>query len=98
MTNNAARSSASVAAHLTDLGLAVGADDVVTSAQAGAAELAKLVNPGASVFVCGSRDLMHEVELVGLKPSQEFHLNYDAVINGYWINQCNWSKARCRCW
>lgn len=84
VTNNAARSSASVAAHLTDLGLAVTADDVVTSAQAGAAELAKLVKPGASVFVCGSKDLMHEVELVGLKPSQEFHTNYDAVINGYW--------------
>ena len=84
VTNNAARSSASVAAHLTDLGLAVGPDDVVTSAQAGAAELAKLVKPGALVFVCGSRDLMHEVQLVGLNPSQEFHLNYDAVINGYW--------------
>ena len=84
VTNNAARSSASVASHLTALGLSVGPDDVVTSAQAGAAELAKLVKPGALVFVCGSRDLMHEVELVGLKPSQEFHLNYDAVINGYW--------------
>lgn len=84
VTNNAARSSAAVAAHLTDLGLHVGPQDVVTSAQAGAAELAKLVPAGASVFVCGSRDLMHEVELVGLKPSQEFHLEHDAVINGYW--------------
>jgi HAD superfamily hydrolase (TIGR01450 family) len=84
VTNNAARSSASVAAHLKDLGLAVSEDDVVTAAQAGAAELAKLVKPGASVFVCGSRDLMHEVELVGLNPSQEFHFNYDAVVNGYW--------------
>jgi HAD superfamily hydrolase (TIGR01450 family) len=73
-----------VAEHLTSLGLSVSADDVVTSAQAGAAQLAKLVKPGATVFVCGSRDLMHEVELVGLKPSQEFHLEYDAVINGYW--------------
>jgi HAD superfamily hydrolase (TIGR01450 family) len=84
VTNNAARSSSAVAEHLTSLGLSVSADDVVTSAQAGAAQLAKLVKPGATVFVCGSRDLMHEVELVGLKPSQEFHLDYDAVINGYW--------------
>jgi len=84
VTNNAARSSSAVAEHLTSLGLSVSADDVVTSAQAGAAQLAKLVKPGATVFVCGSRDLMYEVELVGLKPSQEFHLNYDAVINGYW--------------
>ena len=84
VTNNAARSSAAVAEHLTALGLHVGPDDVVTSAQAGAAELAKLVKPGSSVFVCGSRDLMREVELVGLVPSQEFSLEHDAVINGYW--------------
>jgi len=84
VTNNAGRSSFAVAEHLTSLGLHVGADDVVTSAQAGAAELAKLIAPGSSVFVCGSRDLMHEVELVGLKPSQEFKIEHDAVINGYW--------------
>ena len=84
VTNNAARSSTAVADHLTALGLHVGPDDVVTSAQAGAAELAKLVSPGSSVFVCGSRDLMREVELVGLVPSQEFTMEHDAVINGYW--------------
>jgi glycerol-1-phosphatase len=79
VTNNAARSSASVAEHLQELGLEVDEADVVTSAQAGAAELAKLLPAGSSVF-----DLMAEVELVGMKPSQEFHLDYDAVIQGYW--------------
>ena len=84
VTNNAARSSAVVAQHLTELGLTVTADDVVTSAQAGAAELAKLLPKGARVFVCGSRDLMHEIELVGLEPSQDFDQEHDAVVNGYW--------------
>ena len=84
VTNNAARSSAAVAEHLTELGLAVTAQDVVTSAQAGAAELAKLLPKGARVFVCGSRDLMREVELVGLEPSQDFEQEHDAVVNGYW--------------
>lgn len=84
VTNNAARSSATVAEHLQELGLAVDEADVVTSAQAGAAELAKLLPAGSSVFVLGSRDLMAEVELVGMKPSQEFHLDYDAIIQGYW--------------
>lgn len=84
VTNNAARSSAAVAEHLTELGLAVTAQDVVTSAQAGAAELAKLLPQGARVFVCGSRDLMREVELVGLVASQDFDQEHDAVVNGYW--------------
>ena len=84
VTNNAARSSSSVSQHLTELGLSVTADDVVTSAQAGAAELAKLLPAGSSVFVCGSRDLMREIELVGLQPSQEFDQDHDAVVNGYW--------------
>jgi HAD superfamily hydrolase (TIGR01450 family) len=84
VTNNAARSSQTIAEHLTSLGLVVSAQDVVTSAQAGAAELAKLLKPGDSVFVCGSRDLMKEVELVGLKPSQDFNAPHKAVVNGYW--------------
>lgn len=84
VTNNASRSSSSIAAHLQDLGLGVSEVDVVTSAQAGAAELAKLLPAGSTVFVCGSRDLMREVELVGLKPTQDVDVQHDAVVNGYW--------------
>ena len=84
VTNNAARSSAVVAAHLQELGLNVAPADVVTSAQAGAAELAKALPSGARVFVLGSRDLMSEVAEVGLVPSQEFGPQYDALIQGYW--------------
>jgi HAD superfamily hydrolase (TIGR01450 family) len=84
VTNNASRSAESVAEHLRELGLDVGAADVVTSAQAGAAELAKRVPAGSSVFCMGSRDLMREVELVGLVPSQDPDLQHVAVIEGYW--------------
>ena len=84
VTNNASRSSQSVSEHLNALGLVTTADDVVTSAQAGAAELAKRIAPGSRVFVLGSKDLMHEVELVGLVPTQEFDLDVAALIQGYW--------------
>ena len=70
--------------HLQELGLQVTAEDVVTSAQAGAAELAKLIPQGSKVFVLGSKDLAREVELVGLNPSNDDSQTYDAMIQGYW--------------
>ena len=84
VTNNASRSSQRVAEHLNQLGLKVTAEDVVTSAQAGAAELAKLIPAGSRVFVLGSKDLAREVELVGMVPSHDDSLTYDALIQGYW--------------
>jgi len=84
VTNNASRSPQRVAQHLQELGLQVTAEDVVTSAQAGAAELAKLVPQGSNVFVLGSKDLAREVELVGLNPSHDDSQTYDAMIQGYW--------------
>ena len=84
VTNNASRSPQRVAQHLRELGLEVTAEDVVTSAQAGAAELAKLIPQGSNVFVLGSKDLAREVELVGLIPNQDASLAYDAMIQGYW--------------
>lgn len=84
VTNNASRSPQRVADHLIELGLKVTADDVVTSAQAGAAELANILLPGSRVFVLGSDDLSREVELVGMVASNDDSLTYDAVIQGYW--------------
>jgi len=84
VTNNASRSSQRVAQHLQELGLQVTAEDVVTSAQAGAAELAKLIPQGSKVFVLGSKDLAREVELVGLIPSHDVSQTFDAMIQGYW--------------
>jgi HAD superfamily hydrolase (TIGR01450 family) len=84
VTNNASRSPQRVADHLIQLGLKVSAADVVTSAQAGASELAKLIPQGSRVFVLGSQDLAREVELVGLVASHDDSLTYDALIQGYW--------------
>ena len=84
VTNNASRSPASVAEHLRKLGLHAQDHDVVTSAQAGAAVMATLVPQGSSIFVLGSRDLMAEVELVGLIPSQDVEAFHAGVIEGYW--------------
>jgi glycerol 3-phosphatase-2 len=84
VTNNASRSPQRVAKHLQELGLQVTAEDVVTSAQAGATELAKLIPQGSKVFVLGSKDLAREVELVGLNPSHDDSQTYDAMIQGYW--------------
>jgi HAD superfamily hydrolase (TIGR01450 family) len=84
VTNNAARSAESVAEKLQAMGLAVAAIDVVTSAQAGAAELAKLLPQGSTVFILGSKDLAREVELVGLVPTQDPDQKVDAVIQGFW--------------
>ena len=84
VTNNAARSSESVAEKLQNMGLKVTARDVVTSAQAGAAELAKLLPQGSTVFVLGSKDLAREVELVGLIPTQDPDVKCDAVVEGFW--------------
>jgi ribonucleotide monophosphatase NagD (HAD superfamily) len=47
VTNNASRVPSAVAEHLRELGLPAEADDVVTSAQAGAGVVAGLVPPGA---------------------------------------------------
>ena len=84
VTNNASRSPESVSEHLNELGLHTQPIEVVTSAQAGAAELAKLVPTGSTVFVMGSKALMHEVELVGLVSTQDFDAKVDALIQGYW--------------
>ena len=84
VTNNASRSPESISEHLNELGLHTYAIDVVTSAQAGAAELARLVPKGSTVFVMGSKALMHEVELVGLEPTQDFDADVISLIQGYW--------------
>lgn len=84
VTNNASRSPDSVSEHLNHLGLHTSPIEVVTSAQAGAVELAKRVPEGSSVFVMGSKALMHELELVGLSPTQNFEDEVVAVIQGYW--------------
>ncbi len=58
VTNNASRPPAAVAAHLRELGIDAGDDDVVTSAQAAARLVADRVPAGSRVLVVGGEGLV----------------------------------------
>ncbi|MGX1804069.1 HAD-IIA family hydrolase [Nocardia sp. NPDC055321] len=84
VTNNASRSAAAVAAHLRELDYPATEDDVVTSAQAAAGLLATRLDPGATVLVVGTDDLVAEVRAVGLEPIRRFNgVAPAAVVQGH---------------
>ncbi|MEJ2871200.1 HAD-IIA family hydrolase [Actinomycetospora sp. OC33-EN08] len=83
VTNNASRAPGAVAGHLSELGLTVTEDDVVTSAQAGAAVLAAQVDPGAKVLVLGTDALADEITAVGLTPVRADDDGPVAVVQGH---------------
>lgn len=68
VTNNASRSPARVAAHLSAIGIPAQTADVVTSAQAAVRWLAQRLPAGSLVLVLGTADLSQEVEAGGLRP------------------------------
>src|SRR4051812_4746659 len=57
ITNNASRTDASVAAHLTELGLHVSPEEIVTSPQAAMTLLTGLVPAGSTILVVGGDGL-----------------------------------------
>jgi HAD superfamily hydrolase (TIGR01450 family) len=83
ITNNAARPPAAVAEHLTDLGIAVRPDDVVTSAQAAARLLAERLPTGAAVFVIGGPGLFEALDEQSLRPVQSIADEPEAVVSGF---------------
>ena len=83
VTNNAARDAQTVIDQLTSLGFAADADTVLTSAQVGAAELARALPSGAKVLVAGSRNLVDLVAAAGLAPVFSADDEPVAVIQGY---------------
>ncbi|WP_433798398.1 HAD-IIA family hydrolase [Actinomycetospora sp. CA-084318] len=83
VTNNASRTPGAVAGHLAELGLTVTEDDVVTSAQAGAAVLAGQLDAGATVLVLGTDALADEVAGVGLTPVRSNDDEPVAVVQGH---------------
>lgn len=83
LTNNASRTDASVAAHLTDLGLSVAPNDVVTSPQAAVRLLVDLVEPGSRVLVVGGDGLTAEVERAGFSVVRSADDAPAAVIQGF---------------
>ncbi len=83
VTNNAARPSEVVAAHLTDLGVEAAPTDVVTSGQAAAREVAARVEPGARVLVVGGDGLVLPLQELGLVPVTSADDSPAAVVQGF---------------
>ncbi len=82
VTNNASRSAAEVAAHLTELGFTATADDVATSAQSAARLLADQLRAGSPVLIVGTDALADEVAAVGLRPVRRYDDHPVAVVQG----------------
>jgi glycerol 3-phosphatase-2 len=83
LTNNASRTATSVAEHLSELGLEVSADDVVTSPQAAVRLLAGLVPAGSTILVIGGDGLTTVVEDAGFVVTDSATDNPAAVIQGF---------------
>nr|WP_245347137.1 HAD-IIA family hydrolase [Arthrobacter stackebrandtii] len=83
VTNNASRTPAQVAAHLREIGAPADDDQVVSSAQAGAALLASRFPAGTRVLVTGSLALAQEVTALGMAVVDSAHDNPDVVIQGF---------------
>ena len=83
VTNNASRTSEAIAKQLRDFGLELNAEDVITSAQAGALLLKNLVPHGSKVLVVGGEGLRSNVLLAGFKIVDSSKDSPVAVIQGF---------------
>lgn len=83
ITNNASRTDASVAAHLTSLGLTVAPEDVVTSPQAAMRLLTERIPAGSRVLVVGGEGLVVEVEKAGFIVTRSAEDDPAAVVQGF---------------
>ena len=83
ITNNASRTDASVAEHLTELGLTVAPDDVVTSPQAALTLLKELVPAGSTILVVGGDGLTVEIERAGFVVTRSSEDSPAAVVQGF---------------
>ncbi|MGB3374281.1 MAG: HAD-IIA family hydrolase [Microbacterium sp.] len=83
ITNNASRTDASVAEHLTSLGLTVAADDVVTSPQAAMRLLAAMVPAPATILIVGGDGLVDEAHKAGYRVTRSAEDSPAAVVQGF---------------
>ena len=83
ITNNASRTDAAVAEHLSDLGLQVKPSDVVTSPQAAVRLLADHVAAGANILVVGGDGLVDEVQKAGFSVTRSAEDDPAAVVQGF---------------
>ncbi|MFJ4176086.1 HAD-IIA family hydrolase [Microbacterium sp. NPDC089696] len=83
ITNNASRTDASVAAHLSSLGLSVAPADVITSPQAAMRLLAGIVPPPATLLIVGGDGLVDEAEKAGYTVTRSAEDSPAAVVQGF---------------
>jgi HAD superfamily hydrolase (TIGR01450 family) len=83
ITNNASRTDATVAEHLSSLGLRVSADDIVTSPQAAMRLMRDLVPAGSTLLVIGGEGLVVEVEKAGFVVTRSAEDSPAAVVQGF---------------
>ncbi|MGW8483332.1 HAD-IIA family hydrolase [Microbacterium sp. NPDC055903] len=83
ITNNASRTDASVAAHLTELGLTVAPHEVVTSPQAAMRLLASVVPAPATLLIVGGEGLVVEAEKAGYTVTRSAEDDPAAVVQGF---------------
>jgi HAD superfamily hydrolase (TIGR01450 family) len=83
VTNNAARTPADVAAHLTRLGVRAVADDVITSSQAAASVVRERYGAGARVLPVGGPGVAAALTAAGLAVVHRAEDEPVAVVQGY---------------
>lgn len=92
VTNNAARTPEVVAAHLTGLGVAAEAAEVVTSAQAVARLIAERLPEGSRVLYSGAEGLRVALLERGLEPVETADEDPAAVVQGYGGPDLPWRR------
>ncbi|WP_327423820.1 HAD hydrolase-like protein [Streptomyces sp. NBC_01230] len=92
VTNNALRTPAAVAEHLTELGVPAAAADVITSAQAVARLMADQLPAGARVLVVGGEGLRTALLERGLVPVESADDDPVAVAQGYGGPGMTWGR------
>jgi len=83
VTNNASRTPSTVSEHLVRLGIPATPDEVVTSAMAAAALLARRLGVGERVLVAGGEGLHRALEDRGLVPVRSMAERPAAVVQGF---------------
>lgn len=83
VTNNAARTPAAVAEHLTELGIHAREEDVVNSTQATLRTLAADLPPGARVLAVGTEALAEQLSGAGFTVVTSLEEDPVAVVQGY---------------
>ncbi|WP_440710824.1 HAD-IIA family hydrolase [Herbiconiux sp. YIM B11900] len=83
ITNNASRTDAQVAEHLSSFGLGVAPADVVTSPQAAMRVLGTLVPAGSTILVVGGAGLIDELEKAGYVVTRSADDKPAAVTQGF---------------